>query len=397
MIAQAACEEEVVCPTWDEIDRALRSIASRRAALDAEEAAWLREAEAVQIWRPLGMVSILDYMERVLGFSPHTAAERLRVARALGHLPATAAALERGELSHSGVRELTRVATAKTEDAWVEAAKDKTNRQIEDLVSGHRQGDYPDQPGDPDIRMRVVRLEMRPETYAAWRKAERALEDAHGERLDDNEIAAAMTSLVLGGERAEGRAQHQISVTICERCRQGWQEGGGAKLPIGRAAVELAECDAEHIGSIDAEIPRRAHQDVSPAVARLVSARDGNRCRVPGCRSARGLHFHHLERRADGGSHEPSNIVRICSSCHIAHHDGRITIRGTADAVEVERSHVGPLKSLTRVQAKEALIGLGWKSRIATNAVDGAIAELRDAPLVDVIRAALRRCWAPSG
>src|SRR4051812_2569431 len=72
---------------WQQVDRALRSLAQRRAALDAEEARWLREAETCQIWRPLGMVSAIDYMERVLGYSPRTAQERLRVARALGNLP----------------------------------------------------------------------------------------------------------------------------------------------------------------------------------------------------------------------------------------------------------------------------------------------------------------------
>src|SRR5262245_2338394 len=57
-------------PRWCIVDRALREIASRRAALDAEEARWLREAEALQIWRPLGMVSAIDYLERVLGYAP---------------------------------------------------------------------------------------------------------------------------------------------------------------------------------------------------------------------------------------------------------------------------------------------------------------------------------------
>src|SRR5205814_23355 len=74
-------------PRWRTVDLALRQIAARRAALDAEEARWLREAEELQIWRPLGMVSALDYLERVLGYAPRTAQERLRVARALGSLP----------------------------------------------------------------------------------------------------------------------------------------------------------------------------------------------------------------------------------------------------------------------------------------------------------------------
>src|SRR5262249_42191315 len=74
-------------PDGRTVDRALRSIKNRRATLDAEEARWLREAEALQIWRPLGMVSALDYLERALGYAPRTAQERLRIARALGSLP----------------------------------------------------------------------------------------------------------------------------------------------------------------------------------------------------------------------------------------------------------------------------------------------------------------------
>src|SRR5438067_11409269 len=95
--------------TWQQVDEALRSIAQQRAELDAHEARWLREAELLQLWRPLGMVSIFDYMERVLGYSPRQAQERLRVARELGELPQTEAALERGALSFSAVRELTRI------------------------------------------------------------------------------------------------------------------------------------------------------------------------------------------------------------------------------------------------------------------------------------------------
>jgi hypothetical protein len=39
-------------PDWRTVDRALRAIRQRRAALDAEEVRWLREAEAVEVWRP---------------------------------------------------------------------------------------------------------------------------------------------------------------------------------------------------------------------------------------------------------------------------------------------------------------------------------------------------------
>src|SRR6478672_10826977 len=109
--------------TWKVVHGALVSIARKRRALDADEARWLREAERVQIWRELGMVNALDYMERVLGYAPRAGQERLRVARALGELPVLTDALARGELQFSAVRELTRVATPATEGAWANAAR----------------------------------------------------------------------------------------------------------------------------------------------------------------------------------------------------------------------------------------------------------------------------------
>jgi hypothetical protein len=327
-------------PRWRVVDRALRDIAVRRAALDADEAQWLREAEALQIWRQLGMVSALDYLERVLGYAPRTAQDRLRVARALGALPELTAALAVGKLSHSAVRELTRVATPATEAAWIAAATGKNLRQIEELVADHRPGDRPDDPPDPEARMHVVRFELAAEAFALLRQARTVLDDEHGHNLPDNAFVTALCNAVLDGTPASeptGRAKFQIAVTVCERCGLGWQEGAGAQIAIDNAAVERAMCDAQHIGSIDGSAPERAHQDIPPSVVRLVWRRDGGRCRVDGCRSSRGLEVHHIVHRADGGNHDPLNLATLCSSCHLAHHRGALSISGTADRLEIHR------------------------------------------------------------
>jgi hypothetical protein len=327
-------------PPWRTVDRALREISSRRAALDADEAHWLREAEALQIWRPLGMVSALDYLERVLGYAPRTAQDRLRVARALGALPQLTAALAGGELPFSAVRELTRVATPATEASWIAAATGGNLRQIEELVADHRPGDHPDDPPVPEARTHVVRFELAAETFALLRQARTVLDAEHGKNLPDDPFIAVLCSAVLGDApttEPTGRAKFQIAITVCQRCRQGWQEGAGAQIAIDPAAVERAMCDAQHIGSIDGSEPERAYQDIPPSVARFVWRRDGGRCRVDGCRSARGLELHHLIHRADGGSHDASNIILACSACHQSHHDGVLTISGTADHLEVRR------------------------------------------------------------
>jgi hypothetical protein len=339
---EMSCRAVSEAVDWQVVDRALRGIAARRAALDSEEARWLREAEALQIWKQLGMVSALDYMERVLGYAPRSAQERLRVARALGALPKLDAALAQGRLAFTAVRELTRVATPANEAAWLEAATGKNLRQIEELVADHRLGDGPTDPKDPAARTHIVRFELSASTYARLRQTRQALESERTSSLSDDELVALLCEASLAGgdasEADDGRAKFQVAMTVCERCQQGWQEGAGVRLPVDSSTVERAMCDAQHIGSLDGEAPERSHQDVTPSVARFVRRRDGGRCRMPGCRSARGLEIHHIVHREHGGGHEAGNLILLCSSCHTAHHDGILTIRGTAAALEVERT-----------------------------------------------------------
>ena len=96
---------------WREIDQAVRRLAKRRARLDVEEAALLLAARSAEVHRHLGMGSFEEYLERVLGYSPRKARERMRAAEALQVLPRVRGALEEGALSWSAVREVTRVAT----------------------------------------------------------------------------------------------------------------------------------------------------------------------------------------------------------------------------------------------------------------------------------------------
>jgi hypothetical protein len=397
---------------WRAIDHALRQLAARRCQLDADEARWLRAADAAEIWRPLGMVSAIDYLGRALGYAPHTARERLRVARALGGLPVVTAALAAGELSYSAVRELTRVATPATEAAWCAQARGLPLRELEALVAHRRPGDTPDDPPQPEPRDRVLRLELTAEVYALWRETARALGDTHGRHLSDAELVIALCGAArTAADPAahDGRATFQIAVTVCERCGQGWQDGGGQAIPISAAAVDRAQCDAQEIGALDAAQPARATQDIPPATARLVRRRDHGRCRVPGCRSALGIELHHLVPRSAGGAHVVQNLVSLCGSCHAAHHDGRLRISGTADQLAVARpgeprapseraSRVGRAdRAAVRDDALRGLTGLGWPRAIAVAAVDAAIAALGPAPLDAVLREALRRCPRPAG
>ena len=69
------------------------------------------------------------------------ARERVRVARALGTLPALAEALARGELSYAKVRALTRIATPETEARLLAVGRAGTAAHVESLVRGWRRFD----------------------------------------------------------------------------------------------------------------------------------------------------------------------------------------------------------------------------------------------------------------
>src|SRR5688572_11874598 len=96
-----ACGDAARC---EQVHRRLKRIVKARSALDLAEAAALREAQDLRIWRVYGCASLVEYLERELGYTAREAVERLRIAKMIVDLPAIASAMEQGELGYSGVR-----------------------------------------------------------------------------------------------------------------------------------------------------------------------------------------------------------------------------------------------------------------------------------------------------
>ena len=232
----------------------------------------------------------------------------------------------------------------------------------------------------------------------------------------------------LTGKTSE--TKHLIALTVCEQCGQGWQHGGGRKIAVDAAAVEAACCDALNIGSIDGDKPERASHRVPPAVMRFVFMRDGGRCQTPGCRSTVGVQFHHIDPQCEGGPHTPENGTSRCFACHAAIHHSKLVVTGTAPhqlvntwvdgapryiaktlaelegqpmvapiVVSTEKATAVPAARLDDAvviaQARDALVGLGWKSAIARAAVEEARAHVGAPGVEALIREALRHCPRP--
>ncbi|HEU4580667.1 MAG TPA: HNH endonuclease [Polyangiaceae bacterium] len=244
---------------WQIAHEALSALARERAAADALEGQWLLRAQRAQAHVHLGFGSFVSYVEQLFGYTPRSVLEKLRVAEALEQLPASRAALEQGRLGWCAVRELTRVAVRETEQVWLQAARGKTVRQLEQLVAGKRRGDAPSEKPDPRTVRYVLRFEVTAETYALFREALRELRRRCSSCCDEDAALLEMARCILGaalsgsvsGGRGEGRSSYQIAISVCPECSSARQPANGQLIPVAPEIAAMAECDAQHLPTLE--------------------------------------------------------------------------------------------------------------------------------------------------
>jgi len=308
-------------------------------------------------FRSLGHATMELYAREALGLSIAKTRQFLRLARALEELPATRKALAEGTLPWTKARTLVAVATPRTEARWVGEAVACTSRELEAKVAqarvrGRRERD----------RLRhkrgqgaLVLKEPRPDHAAAvaadasprdappletpvtvalsFTPVEHARFQGLVERRRKAGDRRPRAALVLDGLAALDAAPrglvgspYQVKVSRCEVCN-GVTVAGRSVAP---AAAEAMECDGIQI-SADPSVPNRS--SIPPAVRRAVLARDGHRCATPGCGAVHFLEVHHIAPRRSGGTHDPGNLITLCSACHrFAHERPDILPWRTAEA-----------------------------------------------------------------
>jgi hypothetical protein len=139
-----------------------QEIASLSAHLDAAMHRLLeciRRFDEACGWYQQGAVSCAHWLAWRVGLDAATAREKVRVARALGELPAINEALRVGKLSYAKVRALTRVATPENEPRLLEMALYATGAQLERICRGYRNAQAADEapsPEDRSVRERVL-------------------------------------------------------------------------------------------------------------------------------------------------------------------------------------------------------------------------------------------------
>src|SRR5688572_8717860 len=187
--------------SWLQAHEALVKLAKKRAGLDFEEGRLLLSAHRSEAHARLGYGSFFEYIERLFGYSPRQTQEKLRVAAALEALLKTALELQAGKVCFSAVRELTRVATPETEGEWLKAARDKTVREVEELVSGQSPGSLPGDLPDSGAKRHRLWFEVSAEVFATFWEALTKIRRDAGAPLTDDEALLLLARHVLGASR----------------------------------------------------------------------------------------------------------------------------------------------------------------------------------------------------
>ena len=117
----------------------IAELSSRIQAATYDLLVLIREFDAQSGWS--GFTSCAHWLSWRTGLAPGAAREHVRVARALAHLPKLSQAMQRGAVSYSKVRAVTRVATPETEQALLDAAMSGTAAHVEQIVRGWRRVD----------------------------------------------------------------------------------------------------------------------------------------------------------------------------------------------------------------------------------------------------------------
>ena len=369
----------------------------------------IRLFDAECAWEPQGAVSCAHWLSWRIGLDPATAREKVRVARALGNLPAIDAALKSGQLSYAKVRALTRVATPESEAKLLHAAMYSTGAQLERLCRGYRIAMTVDDvlpPPERSVRRRdlpggMVKLEVilsPDEADLVLTALDRAREVEHSDKTDkadktDKKVAAsaetpkrdwahakassdkaateppwpsradgivALAESYLAGNvgRGNGGERFQVMLHIDQDplapdgILAGTLEDG---TPVSAEAIRRVACDCGIVAvghdpaGTNMSIGRRS-RSIPLAIRRALILRDRG-CAFPGCTHNRFLHGHHIQHWLHGGVTSLENLALLCSHHHHLVHEGDWSIERMSDGELLFRAPDG--REMPAVPARE--------------------------------------------
>lgn len=261
-------------------ERAL-AIAGRYHAAHAELLAIIIEIDAARLFEAFGLSSTFAYCRERLGLSEDVACSFIQVARKARAVPELLEAVE-GGLAFSKAKQVARVITPGNQKALLAAAEVSTCRELERVI------------------------------------------------VRENPQAAVLERVKLVAED-----RHRLELGLSEELLQQFRRAQDLVCNKGKKAASLEETLAAVLELyLEKEDPqRKAERAPAPreepnlraekipaASLHAVHLRDRGRCQAPGCGRTRWIEIHHRRPRAEGGTHDPENLVTLCGFHHRQHH-----------------------------------------------------------------------------
>lgn len=353
--------EPQLAPSRSESDRLgdeITELCSYIYAAEARLLALIREFDEKNYWHGLGLCSCAHWLNFKCGIGMNAAREKVRVAHALAGLPKISVAFERGELSYSKVRAMTRIANEANEEYLMMVARHGTAHHVEKLVAKYRTAQrlqdteiVNEQYRNRDVShyydhdgCLVIKARLPAEQGALIVKAlEMAMDanfaDSESVPEDDDEplpIAArradALSDIAetyMNNNESTGSTADRYQVVV-HVCPEGTSTASASELEDGPGVSAVTSrriaCDCSVVGikedknGVPLSIGRRS-RSIPPPMRRALRSRDRG-CRFPGCTNTRYADGHHIEHWADGGETSLDNLIELCRHHHHLVHEG---------------------------------------------------------------------------
>ena len=317
----------------------------------------IREFDEKGYWARQGLCSCAHWLNLKCGIGMNAAREKLRVAHALAELPKISERFEKGQLSYSKVRAITRIADESNEDYLLMIADHGTAHHVEKLVSKYRTAKrlqdvdivraqynsrevthYYDHDG-----CLVIKARLPAEQGALIVKA---LEMAMDIQFNDKDVSAVTSELESEDEAPSIAARRADALTEIAETYMNNSESSGSTADRYQVVVHVTAvassiedgpgittetsrriaCDSSVVRIKEDEngeplsIGRRS-RSIPPSMRRALRARDKG-CRFPGCTNTRFVDGHHIQHWADGGETRLDNLILLCRHHHHLVHEG---------------------------------------------------------------------------
>ena len=308
-----------------------------------------------------GTGNFATYAEREFDIPPKLTWTFSNLGEHLERLPMLVTAMESGEVTYTKAREFAPYIQPEDQREWIEFARKATNRAIESRVAKWNA----DRLGKEYVEKKKVTSSLNGLEAQAVRQAREQLLKATDQFIPETKLLPALATMLVEGKlgtaeddsgkklKASKTREPYLAIAPCPCCLTTFVPVPGANMPV--AAFEFLDrmrkggdvvnliphyfCDCENELHRRDECPRLRGEKiaanstsryVSAEAQQMIDARDGFRCRVPGCLNQLPLENGHIHKFCEGGPTTPKNMATQCKSCNALIEEESLVVIGIA-------------------------------------------------------------------